>query len=587
MPPAIPIHWLSIALLLGAMPLACGCELVSPAEPQIEEPVPQADDDDEGGRSADYEVVSGSDYWLPDWVEPEAFAGYVDHPESEGSHPGTAYRNRWTSWAQIEPERGQYDWDYLDNLFDTADAAGYRVSLQIRSIVRGGGNLARGIVIPSAVPDWVFTEFDLTEDEVVNLGGDWNIEVIPGWRPDIREAFNDMIRALGERGYTQRPSLGVMYIHGISPSRGEEFWLEPWQVRLLESRAGFSATVMQDWIESRMDAHAQAFGAQVGKTAWVGKVDIWHYSGEDYRQAAWSLVEYAWDLGIGNRSSIVERYHIALQEPALGQSLDDDGYLYTDETIPPIATERYFGDENEEYGPNWDWRYGGTHGDWQRYRLAMLRVLQMRMRFLWTGAAAEQLDPALSTYTRYALGKNVETSADAWAYLKEAAVSRSLTPAGVIRNFERWLLQRDMPGGVTVPAERVDRSFNSGGASDDAEGAFYDYLARRTNVAEGERCIYFDLDDRFHTTGPVAIKVEILDDAAASWRIEYVDQAGDLATTTAYLGSGDGEPRTVTFTIDDARFDNDLEHGMDFRIICDSDADVTVRWVRLVRLTRP
>jgi hypothetical protein len=378
-----------------------------------------------------------------------------------------------------------------------------------------------------------------------------------------------------------------MYIHGISPSRGEEFWLEPWQTDRLESQGGFSAAVMQEWFESRMDAHAEAFGADIGKTAWVGKVDIWPYSGEDYREAASNLVEYAWSLGIGNRASIVEKYHISLREPALGQSIDDDGYLHTDETIPPIATERYFGDENEEYGESWNWRYGGTEGDWQRYRLAMLRALQMQVRFLWTGASAEQIDPELSTYARYAFGKTVATSPDAWAYLKESAISTALTPAGVVKNFERWLLQRDVPGGMTAPAERFDRGFNAGNVSDGAEGAYHDHVARRTDVASGERYIYFDLDDRFHTSGAVDIKVEILDDAEASWRLEYRDQSGALATTAAHVGSGDGEARTVTFTLDDARFDNGLDHGMDFRIVCDSVEDVTVRWVRLVRLTRP
>jgi hypothetical protein len=598
--PALPARsrrWLAmlVALLL-ALPLAGGCGIVDAPAPRAEDAAQVDDDDDDGDpvpvpgdpvEEPDYTVTDGCDHALPDWVEAEDFAGYVDHPDHDQPGIGNAYRNWWTSWADLEPARGEYAWDRIEQRLAEAEAGGYRICLQLRNVVCGGGNADRGVTIPSAVPDWVFTEFGLGDDDIVDLGGDWGLEVIPAWRRDVSEAFCSFIRALGEQGFPQREALGAVYVHGISPSRGEEFWLDPHHVDILEAEAGLSAAVLEDWIVERLDAHAAAFGADVHKLAWVGLTEHWRYSGADYADAAWNIVQHAWSLGAGNRASIVEKYHISLNEPALGQSIDDQGYLHTDESIPPLATVRYFGDENEEYGESWNWRYGGVEGEWQRYRLAMLRALQMQVRFLWTTAHAEELDPDLSTYARYAMGKTVATSPDAWCYLKESAVSTAVTPAGVVRNFERWLYQRDVPGGVTVPAERYDRAFNAGNILDGADGAFHDMVARRTDRANAEPCIYFDLDDRFVTSGPVAIKVEVVDADTTSWRLEYADQAGVLTSTDAYAGPGDGAVRTVTFTLDDARFAGDLPQGMDFRLACDGPNDVVVRWVRLVRTVRP
>lgn len=578
---------LLVLTLMLILLLVCGCEIIeapaAPEDPPIEQPGDPGDpgDPDPPSRGGPA-VVLGADYALPDWVAPEDFSGYVDHPDAGDPDLGPSYRNLWVHWADLEPARGHYDFSIIDRALGEAESGGYRLSLQIMSVVCGGSD-----DIPSSVPAWIFDEFDLTEDDCVNLGGNWQLRVIPAWREDIRTAFNDMIRAFGAAGYPQRESLGASYIHGISQSRGEEFVLEPYQVTRLENEAGFSAQVMGEWIRSRMDAYAEAFGARMQKVAWVGKMGIWHYSGQDYADTAWDLVQYAWSLGAGSRGGIVELYHVALDEPALGQSVDADGYLHTDETIPPLAEGLYFGDENEEYGDDWTWRYGDVAGETERYRLAIFRALQMQVRFLWTGASAEAVDSPLSRYARLGLGKTVENSPDAWACLKESAVGVWITPAVRVKNFERWLYQRDVSGAMTVPTERFDRDFNAGSIGDTDEGAFYDDLARRTDVANEQPAMCFDLDDRFTTTGDVEVKVEIRDDNRASWHLEHADAAGSLVSTPSFTGEGDGAIRTVTFTLDDFRFANDLEHGMDLRIVCDGSEDVTVRWMRVVRLTRP
>jgi hypothetical protein len=321
---------------------------------------------------------------------------------------------------------------------------------------------------------------------------------------------------------------------------------------------------------------------------WVGKQGAWRYlSSGEYSDLALRLVQDAWAMGAGNRSSSIEYFHSWLNEPALGQSVDRNGYLVVDESLAPINSVRFFGDENEEYGESWVWRFGSQAGEPVRYRLSMMRALQMRMRFLWTAAAAEQINPPLSRYAAMSFGKTVDNSPDAWAFLKESPVTTHESPVALVRNFERWLMQRDLPGGMTVPTQQEFREFNAGGNYQGPPSTWYDYLARRTDVESGNQYIFFDLDDGFIVNGSAMIKVEILDDSNAAWHIDYTNRDFEIAATPAYQNTGDGTVKTVTFDISDPIFVNGLENEVDFRIASDGPGDVSVRWVRLVRSQLP
>lgn len=317
-------------IFTSVLSLSCiGCEIQNP------ETDPQGDPDTRGG-TGEIHVVAGEDYSLPTWVRPEEFSGYIgqrDLPRPVGS---MRVENCWLSWADLEPERGQYNWELVDNRLAAAAAGGYKLNLHLQNITYGGGDENRGIVVDRKVPDWVEEEFQLTEDDIVNLGWEFDLLVIPGWRPDIRTAFNDLIRAFGERGYPRSPQLASAYILGISPSRGEEFWMTQSALNVLENEHGFSVEILDDWISSRFDAFGEAFAGVTYKLAWVGKQGSWLYvSSGRYADLALRLVHDAWAMGAGNRSSAIEYYNQWLGESALGQSVDEKGYLLVDESLPP------------------------------------------------------------------------------------------------------------------------------------------------------------------------------------------------------------------------------------------------------------
>ena len=585
--PKIPF-WSFVVLFSFCSLILTGCETQNEELSPYSTPTPTPADK-LAQNSDEITVFQGEDYSLPKWAHPEEYAGYVggslDTPRPEGS---MRVINWYTSWAELEPVRGEYNWDAVELRLANAAAGGFKVSLHLQSITYGGGNEEMGIIVPQMVPDWVIEDFNLTEDDIINLGWEFDLLIIPGWRPEISEAFNDLVRAFGERGYAHSPHLASTYIMGISPSRGEEFWMTQMALDILEQDHGFTPTVLEEWMTSRFDAYEEAFTGVTYKVAWVGKRGSWSYlSNKKYEDLALQLVHNAWSMGAGNRSGGIEYYHSWTNEPALGQSIDDHGYLLTDETLPPLNSLSYFGDENEEYGDLWVGRFGARSGEPQRYRFSVLRALQMRMRFLWTSDSAEELNPPLSNYVGMSFGKTVENSPDAWAYLKETPVHIFHSPVGLLRNFERWLLQRDMVGGMTVPTQRVFREFNAGSYHLASPSLWYDDVARRTDLASGNPYIFFDIDDRFRAKGSVQIKVEILDDSLASWHIDFTNARNELVSTDVFSNHGDGSIKTITFPINNPGFRNGLENGMDFRIVCEGPGNVTVRWVRVVRMEEP
>jgi len=557
-------------LLLVLLAATLGCESLEPL-------------DDGGQRNPPLAVAAGEDYTLPAYVTPEPYSGYSNHPLPYEPSTGMALSDWWVGWGELEPARGEYDWDLVDERLARAAAEGTKLNIHLLSITWGGGSIQHGITVVNQVPEWVMNKYDLGEADLINLGWTFDILIIPGWHEEIQAEFAELIAAFGARGYPAHEGVGAMYIHGISASRGEEFWLTQETVDLLEQDHDFGPEVLHGWISGRFHAFADAFAGYTHKLAWVGRVGAWGGVGDAYETVARDLVIESQALGFGNRNGGIETFHQYLKEPELGWDVDETGHLVVDETVPVIADARYFGDENVEYGADWIWRFGSTTGDAYRYRMSMLRTLQMRLRFLVTSSEAEWLNPPLSRYAGLSFGKTVVDSPDAWAYLKESKVHVGISPPGVIRNFERWLTQHDHPGGMTVPTERVNRRYNAGSIGNAMDGAYWDHTARRTDVAGGNPYIYFDLDDRFVVTGPVQIKVEILDTHRTTWRLEYTDAGGGIVTSESYTGQGDDEVRTVTFTLTDAAFANGLSYGTDFRIACDWPGDVIVRWVRVVR----
>lgn len=474
-------------------------------------------------------IREGWDWSLPEGVGPVPYSGYITWGNKRFD-PSITVRGVMMTWKQLNPSPGHYDWDWARAQIANNRAAGMRTGIHLKGVER------------TAVPDWVMEKFKPVVLDVPPLqeGQPWRIQIVPPWQRDVDRAFHEFMRAFAETGIARGDDVVYGYIHGISASRGEEMFIRPVDLELWQKTTGVTAQQFADWLRRRIDAMCEVFKGAEHKLAvmWGGPMG----PTPELRTATADLHEYAFKKGAGIRGGGIDFMHVLLQEEAWGSSLDPRGYMLVDDEHPTIKGGRFRGDENEEYGKYWEWRFGPAEGYPYRHRICVLRGLQMRQNFQLVSPETLKLNPPLNEYARIAQGHRRENSPDAWAYLRECHRGTR-----AVKNIERWLIQRDLPGSESVPAERVERFPLPSERLPKGEQA-HDFDARRTDLAHGQSGLLFSLDKVFWAKpGTATIKVTYADRAATAWHIDYTDAEGRAARTAAVRNTADGGLKTATF----------------------------------------
>jgi hypothetical protein len=206
----------------------------------------------------------------------------------------------------------------------------------------------------------------------------------------------------------------------------------------------------------------------------------------------------------------------------------------------------------------------------------------MRRNFVWAEGGPWLINPPLLHYVALELGRNARTSPDAWCYLRESYLpDRAGKGVRAVKNFERWLHQRDADGARTVPEEKVDvpeQMFEF------AKTRRYEFTARRTDAAQGQTAIRFGVDDAFLSGGPrpVAVKVTYVDRGGAEWFLEYRAVGGKNGSRRIACGDT-GATKTATFILRDAVFPGKGYRGEDMEIRAVK-GDAVIRFVRIIKL---
>lgn len=286
-------------------------------------------------------------------------------------------------------------------------------------------------------------------------------------------------------------------------------------------------------------------------------------------------------LGMGQRNGFVEHYMMHCRNAMLGQSVDAQGYLTVDESNPIIAENRASGDENEEYNPVSHVARFGPESTWpHRYRESMLRVLQMRRNYVWAESGPRLIDPPLLRYVALELGRTAADAPDAWCYLRESVIVGDDHAALPVKNFERWIFQRDAAGARTVATARVTAI---GKQNSRAPGHLCDFTARRTDHASGDSVMRFAVADDF-LSGPadhLAVKITYRDEGDAHWTLVCTGDDGRPVNGEVACGHT-GAVRTATFFLPSLRFDA-RGFDPDFLIRADT-GDAVISLVRLIKI---
>ncbi|GAM29068.1 hypothetical protein SAMD00019534_122440, partial [Acytostelium subglobosum LB1] len=323
------------------------------------------------------------------------------------------------------------------------------------------------------------------------------------------------------------------------------------------------------------------------------------YTGEDYPFDVdnWpedknNLARDAINMGMGVRNGITEVFNFHLSNiPSFGYIVDSTGYIVENKSWPLLTNpNRVVAAENECYT---DCQYKvPANLLFYAIKMSNLKAIQMGVNWLYVVPSQSRMGvyPEHWNWVRYSIGRSPSNAFEAWAQLRTAqdtfdsSYNFNWDGKPYVKNFERYLTQRDVVGGAYTVAKL--NKFSQ--VVDPTNGISYE--GRQTQLANGNNSIAFFVDDRFVATTEgisVDVKVTYNDVTATSWLLTYVNGDGVLTNTSAVVTSGTSKNlTTATFNLGSVRFDGSLLPGnCDLKLSVTGANDVDVWFVRVIKTT--
>lgn len=527
-------------------------------------------------RESNEQSMNEDDWWLPEWVKPlpDVIGFYGTNPEDV---PDQTLKLVAFRWRDINPQEGVYDWSILENALKQTN--NIYIRLENSDITH--------------CPEWLVKKYpDL---KPMSLGAYEDTFAInseglfyPMWHPGFQTEFRNLLQSFKQQGFASHPHLKFAYIPG--GWKWGEFSVEFVNQMI---KQGLTPNDFLNWFKETIDAYVDAFGQEnAHKLMYTGLDTVCLCEGNiEWRETLGrKLFSYVMEKGASTRFGLIEKYNfVATDMPNYGNPVVNIGngkYMVTNDNAQLIANrQRFIGSESEEIGNE-----NIPITNYEQLKLTALKNLQLRVNVVFLAEALWSKAPELHHYMLKTLGRRYDDSPDAWCALREGKDIHQLwtrwhlgeREGWWIRNWERWLIQREVnPDGKTVRTAYVQTPVKFSEES---------YEARRTDHTNGSDYIYFGIDDKFMKGGnnKVQIKVTYLDNNVSEWWIEYDAFSGNNYQKSSPINNiNDGKWKTVTFSINDAAFDNRQRENMDFRIFNGGKEDLTVRFVRLIKLEPP
>jgi hypothetical protein len=491
-------------------------------------------------------VSNGWDWTLPNGLEP-ARRGLLTINRANGRRmaatlealePPTFAVNpmldMWLDWKDFEAAEGEYDFSKLVEDVNTAASKGWGVGIRY---LTSETDTAPEYLGPSGY------NLSFKQKDGKNINYD------PA-DPIFHARYLAFISALAETKLCQHESVKLVYVGYASSSNGDE-GIGPHGQN--PPPGGWGDPDSYPHVVERLDAFQK----------------LCH--GEEWKVIMGGYSAYGVSLGFGARTGYIEHYWYRIPDGVMGISkVSEDGYLEVDESASVFQPKLVaHGDENEEYEPAWssDYRTNDPAGPSSRrggrenssapeqgaaagfgplvsfpyrYLVSSLRTLQMRVSALLVNRFA--VNPSLGTFLALELGRTAADTPDAWCFLIEG----ELKAIGKVKNFERWLYQRDTPDFTTMREAKITQTPAEPSSPTWMTSDKHDWIARSADSG----VMNFQLDSNFLASpSHYTVKVTFWDVVGqGSIRVTNPDGGtlGSQQPTT-----GDGALKTATIIVDD------------------------------------
>lgn len=577
----------------------------------------------------------GEDWRRPYWApERSPFGGFYQiwgnaSKSSDLDMIDVVSLGHW-SWRKLNPEEGRYNFKLLEEGRPGTSYFGLKRARRLKKRTIFWMPIYEAYWKKPATPQWVIDKYRVPlireykhwSAKVSNeLGGARGYAI---WEDGPRRELGKLIREIGRR-YRDDPYFTYAYV--CTFHAGGEFCLGGHRLRGVEALGYRIDTTVKDFCRWLIDTWAEAIGPE--KCIWEGLGNS--YSGYTessnrrlYETTRW-VCRYALEKGLQFRTGFGENFFQRGNIPVslMEDVWDQDGYI-----VRKGLPVDFFGDEIE--ARTW------VLNDYTYFKLMSLGDLSVRFNYLmyWMDIYDLQAGPppgsyydgrfaVMRDYVRGVLGFPPEKAPDAWCALREMYSGRRklyrrddpydkphmVKPdRSPVKNYELFLYQRDVQGGMTQPAmkrtwrwsrQEIEEALRHRLLSSDSrigekKGALkysatdYTYEARRTDRETGNRDICFRIDESFLKGGPhkVVVMVTYLDRGRSRWTLKYDSGRGPAAPGAITL-TDTGKIRTAVLRIADIHFGGAQRQGMDFRITADGPDDVAVQLVRVLRMEPP
>lgn len=556
------------------------------------------------------DIVDGKDWSLPEYIEPTPNTGFSwiwgdwkwvkdwqkIYPLSDAN---CLYFAEYIifDWADVNPSPEVYDFSSIDSkidsiLRDSIPGLGFALWPRIysRSVIdeeklHGTGTFNGDPMLPLWLED-----FSLINDYPVWMTGTREVKylndgAIAAWIPNsvFLPALNQLLDTLG-RKYKDHPKLAWVECRYNDSHWGEGgFRSGKEEISRAEELLELNLNNYKTFMLNFIDIWEKAFKGQERKIV----LNDWSPTvpglPDKYEPVQQDILQYAIKKGLGGRDGQVEVWNRYISS-GYGNVLNPDGYLIFDDDYPPVKEGRVWYTENEAYifpGPRKT--FGPAEYEEYRWFTSSMRLLQMRRNWEWIKKEACFKWPEITRYVQLSLGKLPQNSPDGFCYLREGYThAKEFGREGrAVKNFERWLLQRDIePDGITTPALKFDLT----GLHQWASARGYEYMARSTNINEGQNSLYFKTDENWFGDykGPVKLFVTYLDSGESVFHILYRGKNKQSVTPSVKVQNS-GTWKTAIFKIPEFKSDSSFNQNMDFKIVVTGNSDVVFQLVRLVK----
>ncbi len=548
--------------------------------------------------------TSGYDFSLPDYTNASMskakgllITPNFDGNPSENAQKAVKGKLVTLSWSELNPQENVYNWNYILNELEQDQTEKKPLVFRLKVSTVFEQSPYRECIDVCDVPLWVLNKYgvDINNPQtgVADMGyTNGTIKVVVPWHQGIQTELDHFIDTLSSQGFQESALYRGLYIHGISSATGEELNIDTSAFQYLTNEELMTANYVMtpdryfDAFKHRLDQWVSAFGENKHKLAWVHAGNIGasgHPDSQLYYQKRDELNDYAKSLEIGIREGGIEDYSRYIGDNLFGQTLSDDNYISRIDNDHYVATDVYFGEENEQFAQESYNQY--------MYMVSTLRALQMGIKTLWVNL--EQLDTVdpqgqISNYFVKTAARGIRTSPDAWTFLWQLNKRNNQNECIGYKNLEKWLHQRNIPGAMTTPTRWQERKAFGKDCNTDQNLVNGDYTAIKTDISNAQNRIGFYLDDGFiRSTGYYELKVTYEDsynnDFGTSWKVNYCTNTGVAETPTVTGINKDNTLKTATINLSNLITNNCLNNTFDLEIVPTNEQDITVSFVRLIK----